>query len=274
MDEAAALTELRVHARSIAARLGDEAICEALEVEPHESVSNERIASVYEILAQAEPEAIFPVDTDRELITANLNEEQEIGRAFKDDLLRGLAPSLKALVVYFADVPRVPRKYERRLLQTASVKAAWPESGGLVACGLTPLSVLYASRNVESLVRRLIEADILGEDHLTLNPLRDARHARDSPAPVSLSHRIAREVVQVNRCSEEAAFALVNWLIEVSKVKPLVFAGYRAAPEGEGIRLVPHEDYSDMPLDERWRETSSAARGQGVRPSAGARAAY
>jgi hypothetical protein len=202
------------------------------------------------------------------LIAANLEEEQEIGLAFKNELLHGLAQSLKNLVVYFAAVPRVSRKDERRLFRTASVNAAWPEAGGLVACGLTPLSVFYASRNIASLARRLREAGTLGGGSLTLDPLRGT--APPGGPHASLSHRVAREIVQVDRCSEQAASALVDWLIEVSKVKPLVFAGYRAEPEGAGVRLVPHEDYSDQPLHERWRETSPAQQEPVGQPSANA----
>jgi hypothetical protein len=255
-NEAAALAKLRLHARLIVGNLGDEAICEALTVDPPGSVSKERIAAVYEILAQAEPGAPLPVDTGREVIAANLDEEQEIGLAFKNELLHGLGPVLNNLVVYFAATPRVSRKEERRLAQTASASAAWPEAGGLVACGLTPLSVFYATRNVESLVRRSRQAGTRAEDSLTLAPLRGAKPPCD--LHVSLAYRVACEIVQVNRCSKEAALALIDWMIEVSKIKPLLFAGYWAEPEGAGVRLVPQEDYSHKLLSDRWRETRSA----------------
>jgi hypothetical protein len=255
-NEAAALAKLRRYARSIAGNLGDDAICEALTVDPPGNVNNERIAAVYEILAQAEPGAPLPVDTGGEVIAAVLDEEHEIGLAFKNELLQGLGPVLKNLVVYFAATPRVSRKEERRLAQTASASAAWPEAGGLVACGLTPLSVFYATRNFESLARRSREAGTVARDSLTLAPLRGAMPPGDSH--VSLAPRVAREIVQVNRCSKEAARTLVDWLIEVAKIKPLLFSGYRAEPEGAGVRLVPHEDYSGMLLSDRWREMRSA----------------
>jgi hypothetical protein len=252
-----ALTELRERAKEIRARLQDGDIRDALTIElGDDDVSDERVAAVYEILAEAEPSAALLVDTREHLLTASLDQETQIGEAF-GLLLKDLDRQLKHLTLVFARVPSVSEVEQRRLRQTPSVMVAWPASAPLIACGLTPLYVLNATTTVHSLATRLKRAKLIkADDSIMLSYIRRSgtsppRHA------IEFSKNVAREVRQIAHCSEIAANVLVDWLIDVACDKPFVFAGTEAKPKKWGIELA--EVYSDEDLCERWQKKRKAS---------------
>jgi hypothetical protein len=278
-DQAAALRALRENARLVLWLLAEDEVCDALTIDPPGSVCADRIAAVYQALAHAEPEPDLPVSTREALLRDNLEEEAAIGRAFKEDLLALLRPALRNLIVFFAAAPRVSRKVREHLRRTPCVDAAWPECAGLVECGLTPLSVFFATSNVADLAERLEMGD-------RPVPLVRVRGAMSWQAPArEFSHRVTREILQVNRCSPQAAETLVDWLIEAAAERPLLFAGYRAtrlyadhraahvyggrravsddaghppARTEVGVGLVTDDDYSGKTFAERWRDAGVA----------------
>jgi hypothetical protein len=255
----AALEALRRHAKAILKSLGDgdEEIQKALTVDSPDSELAARVAAVYDLLAETEPSAL-PVDTREVLLKRNLDKEAEIGRAFKEDLLHDLKPVLRNLVLVFAAVPRISRREQRHLRQTTSVDAAWPDCAALVACGLTPLGVLDATTTPFSLARRLQKMGSLKSSEPVI-----LCHARRSTSPpkqvVEFSRDVVREVLQVAHCSEPAAETLVDWLIDVARVKPSVFGEARAKWHEWGVQLTPDPDYSNKPLGERWHEVGGGA---------------
>jgi hypothetical protein len=269
-----ALERLRGHAKEVLESLGDEEIQQALTVEPPESVPETRIAAVYEVLAEAEPCLAVPLDTREIALKADLAEEAEIGLAFKKDLLHDLEEPLRNLNLVFAPVPRVSSREQRHLRQTASAEAAWPDCAGLVAHGLTPLGVFYATKAPFLLAKRLQERNILPPSEPVVLPY--VRRSLEPPKPwAQFSHDVVREVLQVAHCSERAAEALVDWLIDVAQRKPLVFSGARAERNQWGVRLTAHEDYTNTSLANRWGEfanpSASGPAGLHAGPSGAAR---
>jgi hypothetical protein len=252
-----ALEQLRRHAKEVLKSWGDEEIQKALTVEPADSVPGARIAAVYEVLAEAEPCPALPIDTRKILLKANLTEEAEIGHAFKQNLLDGLNRPLNNLFLVFAAAGRVSARERRHLWQTASVEAAWPACAGMVACGLTPLGVFYATKTPFPLAKRLQERKILNPSSPVV--LSYVRRSPRAPRPLAeFSNDVVREVLQVAHCSEQAAEILVDWLIDVAQVKPLVFSGAWAEPDQWGVRLTAYEDYTNKSLADRWGTVSGA----------------
>jgi hypothetical protein len=70
--------------------------------------------------------------------------------------------------------------------------------------------------------------------------------------PKGFACYVVKDVLQTARCSEQAAVALVNWLIDVARQKPLVFNGAWAEPTEGGVCLTNDGDHSDKPLRHRW----------------------
>jgi len=247
--------------------LGDEEIQKALTVEPSESVPTERIAALYEMLADAEPFPAVTIDTREIALKADLAVEAEIGHAFAERLMPGLEQPLKNLPLVFAEVRRVSTREQRHLQQTASVKKAWPTCAGLVACGLTPLGVFYATDTPFPLAKRLQQNGLLQPSEPVV-----LSYVRRSLAPpqrlAGFARDVVREVLQVAHCSEQAAETLVDWLIDVACVKPLIFSGARAVRDDLGVRLTPFDNHTNMSLSDRWgRKAPVSSAGAGLETS-------
>lgn len=264
---AALLQEFRRRAADVLSALHDEELQQALTVDPPESVPDEWVAAVYEVLAEAEPCKELPADTRQSLLKLNLEEERVIGAAFRDHLLYRLPHPLGNMALVYAATPRVSNQEQRHLRQTASVDAGWPDCAGLVACGLTPLSVFYATKAIYPLANRLRQRGVLpSEGPVVLSHVRHPATGQETAK--ELAPYAVREVLQVARCGEKAAETLVNWLVDVARVKPLVFAEARAEPEASGVRLTADQDPTNKTLKERWREVAVSDPGL-VRVAAG-----
>lgn len=243
----AALNELQKYARQILKLMGDAKIQKGLTVQPSDNVPVERIEKVYQILAEVEPSPEVSPTAREAFIQENITEELEIGRVFRENLLRDLDSSLTDLVVFFARVPSVSKSEQRHLAQSASVEKAWPKCDGLVAAGLTPLAVFYATKNAYPLAKRLQKFHLSVDSVLFSHPRAGSQSAETT---FQLFHYVVRDAVQVSRCSEQAAATLVDWLIKVARKKPYVFQGAQAELTETGVQLIA--DYTNMPLQERW----------------------
>jgi hypothetical protein len=272
-QDPAALLELRARAKAVLEFLGHPDIQAVLTVEPNDPAARERIAAVYDALAAAEPCRELAVDTREVLLRANQEEEKEIGRAFKEALLDRLERVLANPVLVFAAVPRVSAREQRHLRQTASAAAGWPECAGLVACGLTPLGLFYATKNAFPLAKRLQERKLLPSAGPVVLAYARAAAGQSPKSPAELTPYVVREVLRVARCSEQAAGTLVDWLIDIARRKPLVFGGAWAERDERGVRLTAHEDYSNPSLDDRWRLLLEDLESASGRPPAAAAAA-
>jgi hypothetical protein len=251
-----ALAQLRSHAKAIMESLGEEEIQDALTIGLDEQVPAARIADVYLALSAAEPFPSLSDETRDQLIQTNMTREAEIGRAFKEDLLSDLDRALKPLTLIFAEAPTVSETEQRHLRQNPSVAPAWPESAGLLACGLTPLAVLAATASVFPLATRLKT----GASQILNNadPVVLCYVWRKAPPKQweRFSQSIVREVLQVAHCREATAKILIDWLIDVARVKPWIFRGAEAVPHECGVELVENQDYADTPLNEIWHKTA------------------
>jgi hypothetical protein len=258
-NDAALLEELRRRAQEVLDARQEEEFEQALETEPVEGVPAEWLAKVYQALGEAQPLPELSGDVRQALLKENQSEEEEIGRALKKALLRGLTPPLANLVVVFAAVPRISPREQRNLRQTISVGAAWPECAGLVACGLTPLGVFYATKAVFPLARRLQECGTLPPSPSVVLSGVQASSAPTAVAP-QLAPYAVREIIGVARCTRQAAETLLNWLIDVAGQKPLVFGGARARQQHKGVvELTADHEYSNKSLHDRWAERAAGA---------------
>jgi hypothetical protein len=257
-----ALEQLRRHAKAVMDSLGDEQMQIALTVESSESVPSERIAAVYELLSQAEPFPALTIDTRELALKADLEEEERIGHDFAEGLMCDLKGPLANLLLVFAEVPRVSRKEQRHLRQTGSVRSVWHTCeglAGLVACGLTPLGVFYASDTPFPLAKRLQDSGLMRTSEPVV--LSYVQRSLAPPQPLAAyAHDVVQEVLQVAHCSQQAAETLIDWLIDVARLKPLIFSGARAEQHEFGVTLTAEEDYSNMSLSDRWRDLGDAFR--------------
>ncbi len=79
------------------------------------------------------------------------------------------------------------------------------------------------------------------------------------------SQSVVREVLQVAHCGEATAKILIDWLIDVSLVKPWTFRGARAERHEYGVMLVEEPDFAATPLIELWSRMRGAI-GQSSQP--------
>jgi hypothetical protein len=246
------LDHFRSHAKAVLGALGDEDLDAILAVDAAKEVPPEWLTRIYEALSDAEPFPALPGDERDAIFRENEREEETIGHAFKSALLAGLSPSLANLAVVFAAVPRISRKEQGHLRQGASVDAAWPECSALVACGLTPLSVFYATEAVYSFKKRLDRTELPeGVDLDFIKALPE--HLQSS---TTFSALVVGEFMRIARCGEQAACTLLNWLIAIAQLKPRVFANAYAQPCSRGVRLSFHPNSADS-LFKRWGRPES-----------------
>jgi hypothetical protein len=247
-DDSALLEELRSTAARTVPRLTTEELEQVLMVDGLDRVPEHWLASVYAVLAAADSCPSLPKDVRAAIVQANEQEENAIGLAFKFRLLERLSQRLTNLTAVFAGVRVIPEKAQRNLRETPSAEAAWPECASLVACGLTPLGVFYATEAVSRLAVRLREAKVLSPSESVVLTPRKFR-PRSQP-PRDFVDYLPAEFMRVARCGEEAAERLLDWLIAVAKEKPHVFKGTFAMPDGDSVKLLFHE--TEMNLLDRW----------------------
>jgi hypothetical protein len=244
------LDRFRQHWSQALPQLTDDQINDILAAGPLDhSSSPEWLSQVYQALSEAEPLPCLPVDSRNAMIEANEHEEGEIGHAFKDGLLNDLE-DLKDLSAYFMEVPPVSWKRQKDLREVPSVIAARPQSLMLVEHGLTPLGVFYATTAVVSLANRLRESGTLE----SLGPV-CLSYPRGSSlytcTPSGFVDYCVAEVMGVSHCGEQAAAALIRWLIDVARVKPYIFKGASAVQHPSGV-LLDCDKSTPGSLLERW----------------------
>lgn len=216
-----------------------------------DQVPSDWLAQVYEALASAEPFPALTVDERERHLKTNERDEARIGTAFRDALLVGVSDKAVEGTIFFDRAPRVSSKEQHNLMQTPSVKAAWPECAPLVACGLTPIGVYYATKSVFPLIKRLqVRGQLPTSPSVVLSDV--DRTLRDSNFATVPTQNVVLEFLQVARCSVQAAQALLSWLIEVAQFKPYVFCGGVAEQYGRSVKLTPRPQTATMDLFVRW----------------------
>jgi len=190
------------------------------------------VAEIFGSLAGDEVLSPEDLETMDALFKANLDHEVSIGYAFAEALMEGIPEHLKDLRRWLKDLPRVEENEQRRLANQAVVQAGKPYAEMLVPCGMTPLTIFYASEAVPMLLERLIRDKAIPSDRpLVIDPNQET--SRES---VTLE-MIVQEIGQVAECSKPAARILMSWLTGVAQFKPFLFNGFEAEAMGKAIRL-------------------------------------
>jgi RNA polymerase sigma factor (sigma-70 family) len=203
----------------------------------------EWIAEVYGAIAGEEefsPEDLAMMET---LSQANIDQEIQIGYAFKDVLMPDLPPRLQDFRSWFKSLPEVREDERKDLNDNPVVQASRPYSEQLIPYGITPLTIFYSTEAISMLLERL-RHQVIPPNHAVVIGL-------GAKPPQKQLTMVVHEIASVAECSELAAQLLLPWLVEVARYKPLLFSGFRARPIAIGIHLVRDPKIDNKPY-ERW----------------------
>jgi hypothetical protein len=266
---------VRQEAKKILAALEEGEVDFSNEELRHLEGHGEWIGTVYEALEEPVPAAEREKKIAEAIADLCAREDEEIADAFKS-LVETTPLRLRQWDWWFGKVPRAPKDYQERLRKETVVHKSSPYSMGLVVYGMTPATILEASRGVQLLVDRVLRA--ASEPHAgdwlrgdipsdSVEPPRRAEkllwcdvdlnaEASDSqiPSHFRLPYRLLLGQIRgTPQCPPEAAAPLLAWMVEVAQLKPLFFRGYLTSTLGKGaIRLVQDAAYLHKELPYRW----------------------
>lgn len=225
------------------------------------------MARVYGLLADASDDEMDAFEEPAD--DAHLD---KIGRSFDKLLLAGLPPGQSNLIGHptFIELPLIGAEEFRELRYEQDVKAAGATGEFLARRGLRPASFHLAMNGIATLIR-----DLLQDGDLTIAPETPVRLHR---APLDCVHsdgidfqEAAMEIARVasldlpRTAEEEQSYGrleeiplprsrcLLNWIMNASLSKPLVFPGFVAEPAANDLLLRPYKMIPDVKL--RWSAT-------------------
>lgn len=212
------------------------------------------VADIYEAIASVEEEPPpEEAETIRALLEASANDERSVGTAYKLSLMPGLPEHLQLLENHLATLPMSDPEEIEELLETPAAQAAWPHSEGLARYGVTPLTILYATDAISSLLERLKNYEMLPRDEPVLL-VANREISYDGEGATLTPEVLAKEIANIAECRDDVARVIFAWTLEVAQYKPALFAGLRAEPTEGGVRLIASADRHDN-LFERWGVT-------------------
>jgi len=224
-----------------------------LEQEPSQAVQDQLsqcptawMAEVYGAIVGEADDSPEEIAASEILNQPNVEQDLEIGRAFAEALMSNLPYSLKQIDDYLRDVPEVEEEEMIELGQEPSVKAGLPYSEQLVRYGVTPLTIFYSTEAVAGLFNRMLRHDVIASEEAILKPI------MESPDDVTNYQLVTNAIANLSECDLLVAQALLPWIVDVARYKPLLFRGFMARPRGQAI-LLKQNPHIETNLYRRWQ---------------------
>ncbi|WP_210166274.1 sigma-70 family RNA polymerase sigma factor [Methylobacterium sp. Leaf102] len=182
----------------------------------------------------------MPLDDDPDynaFIQASILDEEQIGDAFAQAMVDNLGPKLNDFGGgLFSGAPRVDAKLYKRLMREPSVVTGGPHASVLAEFGITPSSIMEATRAISNLAMRTCREEGIERDQAIF--LSRAGMAGNGDAQPKLRRKTgATEVELATGLPSVTSERLFDWLCEVAVLVPLLFDGFEASPQGGEVRL-------------------------------------
>lgn len=248
------LAELRSRSREILDYLeedDDERSIEA--VVDLSDISTEWVAAVFEALAPLELELEAGAES-----VAHGEEDTHIGQAFRDVLMTTLPPPIRSVERWLSHVKNLPEEDVNVLRERADVRAAEPYPKGLLAKGVTPLTIFQALEGVRLLVARALHHDVVAEGRpIQVDVIGGKLEA--GPDPIR-GETVVEEIAAAADCSVDVARGLSHWLIPLAWCCPFAFDRVEVHRTRVGMELSA-SPRSIEDLFVRWRASNADLRG-------------
>jgi hypothetical protein len=250
----------------------------------------EWVARVHEALADEEQPSPEEMALRAAVFHAYAEDERAVAQAFAGTLLEGLPAEFTKWDQWFESATRASEEEQKYLLSLPVVQEVRAQAKPLVAFGVTPLTVFYASEAIAQLADRLLG---LGLGHVAGQPEHDpvrrlvtalvenrrrglvpkvlitpGERPPEGPEPAIPARLLADEIERVADCGRAVAHGLLRWLVGAAQYKPLLFGGFEADPDRDAVALTRTADI-ETNLFKRWglhrsRTADNKGRGAGA----------